>query len=172
MDGVGISIIGRPRPLPGHDTPNPANNTYTLNYEEPVWGLEMFCDSPRLDYFRAIRPTKNMTALTIPSFAFVILVVAAAKTLEKYCGKLPHAVSAGVLALCAIGMFVFLISLFPINLPRAMYPEYQAERRRLKRLQREYEHDPMFMRRGPSLAQTRECHCTAQPSDGEKTWRE
>ena len=27
MDGVGISIIGRPRPLPGHDTPNPANNT-------------------------------------------------------------------------------------------------------------------------------------------------
>ena len=137
-----------------------------------VWGLVMFCDSPRLDYFRTIRPTKNMTALTIPSFAFVILVVAAAKTLEKYCGKLPHAVSAGVLALCAIGMFVFLISLFPINLPRAMYPEYQAERRRLKRLQREYEHDPMFMRRGPSLAQTRECHCTAQPSDGEKTWRE
>ena len=36
MDGVGISIIGRPRPLPGHDTPNPAHNTYTLKYEEPV----------------------------------------------------------------------------------------------------------------------------------------
>ena len=35
MDGVGISIIGRPRPLPGHDTPNTAHNTYTLNYEEP-----------------------------------------------------------------------------------------------------------------------------------------
>ena len=35
MDGVGISIIGRPRPLPSHDTPNPAHNTYTLNYEEP-----------------------------------------------------------------------------------------------------------------------------------------
>ena len=35
MDSVGTSIIGRPRPLPGHDTPNPANNTYTLNYEEP-----------------------------------------------------------------------------------------------------------------------------------------
>jgi len=35
MDGVGISIIGRPRPLPGHDTPNPANNTYTLTCEEP-----------------------------------------------------------------------------------------------------------------------------------------
>ena len=34
MDGVGISIIGRPQPLPGHDTPNPANNTYTLKYEE------------------------------------------------------------------------------------------------------------------------------------------
>ena len=36
MDGVAISIIGRPRPLPGHDTPNPTHNTYTLNYEEPV----------------------------------------------------------------------------------------------------------------------------------------
>ena len=36
MDGVGTPIIGRPRPIPGHDTPNPANNTYTLNYEEPL----------------------------------------------------------------------------------------------------------------------------------------
>ena len=35
MDGVGIPIIERPRPLPGHDTPNPANNTYTLKCEEP-----------------------------------------------------------------------------------------------------------------------------------------
>ena len=35
MDGVGTPIIERPRPLSGHDTPNPANNTYTLNYEEP-----------------------------------------------------------------------------------------------------------------------------------------
>ena len=33
--GVGISIIGRPRPLPGHDTPNAAHNTYTLKCEEP-----------------------------------------------------------------------------------------------------------------------------------------
>ena len=39
MDGVGISIIGRPRPIPGHDAPNPANNTYTLNYEEPIISL-------------------------------------------------------------------------------------------------------------------------------------
>ncbi len=38
MDGVGISIIGRPRPLPGHDTPNAAHNTYTLKYEEPDFG--------------------------------------------------------------------------------------------------------------------------------------
>lgn len=37
MDGVAISIIGRPRPLTGHDTPNPANNTYTLKYEEPTF---------------------------------------------------------------------------------------------------------------------------------------
>ena len=42
MDGVAISIIERPRPLPGHDTPNPAHNTYTLNYEEPH-----LCDSVR-----------------------------------------------------------------------------------------------------------------------------
>ena len=39
MDGVAISIIGRPRPLPGHDTPNPSHNTYTLNYEEPCISL-------------------------------------------------------------------------------------------------------------------------------------
>ena len=38
MDGVRTPIIGRPRPIPGHDTPNPANNTYTLNYEEPLNG--------------------------------------------------------------------------------------------------------------------------------------
>ena len=35
MDGIATPIIERPRPLPGHDTPNPANNTYALNYEEP-----------------------------------------------------------------------------------------------------------------------------------------
>ena len=37
MDGVGTPIIGRPRPLPGHDTPNAAHNTYTLKCEEPVY---------------------------------------------------------------------------------------------------------------------------------------
>ena len=37
MDGVGTPIIGRPRPLPGHDTPNPAHNTYTLKCEEPLY---------------------------------------------------------------------------------------------------------------------------------------
>ena len=36
MDGVGTPIIGRPRPLPGHDTPNAAHNTYTLKCEEPL----------------------------------------------------------------------------------------------------------------------------------------
>ena len=41
MDAVGVAIIGRSRPLPGHDTPNAAHNTYTLNYEEPVfWVLD------------------------------------------------------------------------------------------------------------------------------------
>ena len=48
MDGVAISIIGRPRPLPGHDTPNPAHNTYTLKCEEPV-----FQDTPRAWEIRA-----------------------------------------------------------------------------------------------------------------------
>jgi len=37
MDGVGTPIIGRPRPLPSHDTPNPAHNTYTLKCEEPYY---------------------------------------------------------------------------------------------------------------------------------------
>ena len=37
MDGVGTPIIGRPRPLPGHDTPNPAYHPHTLNYEEPLF---------------------------------------------------------------------------------------------------------------------------------------
>ena len=36
MDGIATPIIGRPRPLPGHDTPNPTHNTYTLKCEEPV----------------------------------------------------------------------------------------------------------------------------------------
>ena len=35
MDGVGTLIIGRPQPLPGHDTPNPTNNTYTFKCKEP-----------------------------------------------------------------------------------------------------------------------------------------
>ena len=36
MDGVGTPIIGRPRPLHNHDTPNPTQHTYTLKCEEPV----------------------------------------------------------------------------------------------------------------------------------------
>ena len=36
MDGVGIPIIERPRPLPGHDTPNPTHHPYTLKCEEPT----------------------------------------------------------------------------------------------------------------------------------------
>ena len=38
MDGVGTPISGKP-PLPGHDTPNPANNTYTLKCKEPLISL-------------------------------------------------------------------------------------------------------------------------------------
>lgn len=42
MDGVATPIIGRPRPLPGHDTPNPAYHPHTLNYEEPDY---LRCDT-------------------------------------------------------------------------------------------------------------------------------
>ena len=44
MDGVGTPIIGRPRPLPQHDTPNPAHNTYTLKCEEPLLVAHRFVD--------------------------------------------------------------------------------------------------------------------------------
>ena len=37
MDGVGISIIERPRPLHNHDTPNSTQHPYTLKCEEPVF---------------------------------------------------------------------------------------------------------------------------------------
>ena len=36
MDGVGTPIIERTRPLPGHDTPNAAHNTYALKREESI----------------------------------------------------------------------------------------------------------------------------------------
>ena len=42
MDGVATPIIGRPRPLPGHDTPNPAYHPHTLNYEEPLFVAQCF----------------------------------------------------------------------------------------------------------------------------------
>ena len=46
VDGVGISIIERPRPLPGHDTPNPTQHPYTLKYEEP----KKFHESAHFDF--------------------------------------------------------------------------------------------------------------------------
>ena len=72
MDGIATPIIGRPRPLPGHDTPNPANNTYTLNYEEPrklaetseevpaTAGLSLPC----LRGDAAVPPTKGLPVVT------------------------------------------------------------------------------------------------------------
>jgi hypothetical protein len=36
MDGVGITIIERPRSLHNYDTPNAAHHTYTLKCDEPV----------------------------------------------------------------------------------------------------------------------------------------
>ena len=46
MDGVGTPIIGRPRPLPRHDTPNPAYHPHTLNYEEPENVAAYVLDTP------------------------------------------------------------------------------------------------------------------------------
>ena len=48
MDGVGTPIIGRPRPLPSHDTPNPAHNTYTLKCEEPVYIVQEHVDTAQV----------------------------------------------------------------------------------------------------------------------------
>lgn len=53
MDGVGTPIIGRPRPLPGHDTPNTACHPNALNYEEPV-NLRI---ERKLNMFRRIHNT-------------------------------------------------------------------------------------------------------------------
>ena len=36
MDGVGTRIIERPRPLPGHDTPNPTQHPYARKRQEPL----------------------------------------------------------------------------------------------------------------------------------------
>ena len=52
MDGVGISIIERPRPLHNHDTPNPTHHTYTLKCEEPMrlfafWGVGVVFEASR-----------------------------------------------------------------------------------------------------------------------------
>ena len=58
MDGVGTPIIGRPRPLPGHDTPNPAHNTYTLKCEEPF------------NVFRSASEPKSVLVLPIPIIIF------------------------------------------------------------------------------------------------------
>ena len=58
MDGVGISIIERPRPLPGHDTPNAAHNTYTLKCEEPLKPGSTIHDGPpsiSADFVQAVR---------------------------------------------------------------------------------------------------------------------
>ena len=59
MDGLGISIIERPRPLHNHDTPNATHNTYTLKCEEPVKGAE------RPTYQDSRNPTSSRSSLVI-----------------------------------------------------------------------------------------------------------
>ena len=63
MDGVAISIIGRPRPLPGHDTPNPAHNTYTLKCDDPVkaaQGYEFLGGMRRMTTIQALRTLSSI----------------------------------------------------------------------------------------------------------------
>ena len=62
MDGVGTPIIERPRPLPGHDTPNPTH--HTLNYEEPLMVVPGFSDfdmvNISVEFLKKIQPTPSM----------------------------------------------------------------------------------------------------------------
>ena len=67
MDGVAISIIGRPRPLPGHDTPNPAHNTYTLKCEEPVFRVPTRKSSRELHAKLGEPPPQALAAETLVS---------------------------------------------------------------------------------------------------------
>ena len=63
MDGVGTPIIGRPRPLPGHDTPNPAYHPHTLNYEEPVKGADQVSHRPLMQFLSRTMPLGVMVVL-------------------------------------------------------------------------------------------------------------
>ena len=64
MDGVAISIIGRPRPLPGHDMPNTTHNTYTLKYEELHMVVPGFRDfdmvNISVEFLKKIQPTPSV----------------------------------------------------------------------------------------------------------------
>ena len=64
MDGVGTPIIGRPRPLPGHDTPNPAYHPHTLNYEEPDTPMGMHSTTQA---FQFDVPFEQLFQLAIPA---------------------------------------------------------------------------------------------------------
>lgn len=59
MDGVGTPIIGRPRPLPGHDTPNPAYHPHTPNYEEPTMDHQTARDKLSLRSPRQLRQLRS-----------------------------------------------------------------------------------------------------------------
>ena len=78
MDGVGTPIIGRPRPLPGHDTPNPAYHPHTLNYEEPlIQLLALFLSGAAIPF--AILPDSLAAVLSkIPTSLFADLIFWAA----------------------------------------------------------------------------------------------
>ena len=61
MDGVGISIIERPRPLHNHDTPNSTQHPYTLKCEEPHISVEVayHCAQQVREVFHQATPTQG-----------------------------------------------------------------------------------------------------------------
>ena len=59
MDGVETPIIERPRPLPSHDTPNPAHNTYTLKSKELLFRARPASSCTRCQTFPAPGPTSG-----------------------------------------------------------------------------------------------------------------
>ncbi|MBS6968679.1 MAG: hypothetical protein KH140_07000, partial [Actinomyces sp.] len=79
-----ISIIGRPRPLPGHDTPNPAHNTYTLKCEEPHIGDDNSVYVTVSPQRVSNEQTDNGDAVSVLMGTFIALVVVSVLLVKNY----------------------------------------------------------------------------------------
>ena len=124
MDGVAISIIGRPLPLPGHDTPNPAHNTYTLNCEEP--------DTSYGKNSRFISTTfhahPKSDAIGFPATGVVFIFAAIVIICNEL--KLPNLFINSLLILTLLVILISLIWRFsPLPIPRWADARYQYMKR-------------------------------------------